>query len=267
MTEPVRPAINLTLQPDGVAAPAQRAALVCKEIVDLYFDALSKADLSMPPPEASKAFYRFRIGGYEMNTDQRRAVHENWLLARCFQDLMRGVLISLREAHLFIELLSTEHIQVKADTTLDNVLEPFRTRARSMKFPDLLASVNKRLDEPLIFADAYQSMQDARNCLEHADGQVGNRDVDDDGVLKLRFPRMKLFVMKDGEEVEIHQNFYVETETEIGFRLDVRERTFRLGERLTISAIDFDDIAFACHQFGTMLAQRLPKGRTPVSPQ
>lgn len=266
MTEPAQPAINLNLNPDGVAAPAQRAALACKEIVDLYFDALSKADLAVPPPEARNAFFRFRINGPEMSADQRRAIHENWLLARCFQDLMRGVLSSLREAHFFIHLLSTEYVQVKADSTLDDVLEPFRARARRMKFPALLASVNESLDELLIFADAYQSMQDARNCLEHADGQVGNRDVDDKGVMTLRFPRMKFFVMKGDEEVELYQNFYVEAETEIGFRLDVRERTFKLGERLTISAVDFDDIAFACPQFGTMLAQRLPKGRNLVSP-
>ena len=171
---------------------------------------------------------------------------------------------SLREAHFFIELLSTERLRAETDSTIAAVLEPFR-RARKMKFPDLLASVNKRLDEPLAFAEAYQSMQNARNCLEHADGQVGTRDVDADGVLKLRFPRMKFFVMKDGEEVELYENFYVEARTELSFRLDVRERIFRLGERLTISAIDFDDIAFACHQFGTMLAQRLPKGRSLTS--
>lgn len=267
MTEAERPTISLTLHPDGVAAPAQRAALVCKEVVDLYFAALSKADLSSPPPEARIAFFRFRITGQpELTAEQRRFLHENWLLARCFQDLMRGVMTSLREAHFFIELLSTERLQAATDCTLDAVLEPFRERARKMKFPDLLASVNKRLDEPLVFAEAYQSLQNARNCLEHADGQVGPRDVNSDGVLKLRFPRLKVFVMKDGEEVELHEHFYVEAQTEISFRLDVRERIFKLGERLTISADDFDDIAFACHQFGSMLAQRLPKGRRLAAP-
>lgn len=72
---------------------------------------------------------------------------------------------------------------------------------------------------------------------------------------------MNFFVVKNGKEVQLHENFHVLEETEICFRLDVRERTFGLGERLTISAVDFDDIAFACHQFGTMLAQRPPKGR------
>ena len=76
-----------------------------------------------------------------------------------------------------------------------------------MKFPDLLTSVNKCLSEPLIFADAFQSMQDARNCLEHAEGIVGVRDVNFDGALKLRFPRMKFFIMKDGQEIEMYEKF------------------------------------------------------------
>jgi hypothetical protein len=102
-------------------------------------------------------------------------------------------------------------------------------------------------------------MQDARNCLEHADGLVGPRDINADGELKLRFPRLKAFVTKNGEEIELYENFYVEAGAEMMFRLDVRERNFRVGERLTIDAGDFDDIAFACWQFGTLLAQRLPK--------
>lgn len=230
------PAIALTLHPDGVAAPAHRAAVICKEIVDLHFDALSKVDLSAPPPETRNDFFRFSIRGTELTAGERRTAHESWVLARAFQDLMRGVLGSLREAHFFIELLSAGRFQAKAGMTLVEVFEPFRERARRMKFPELLAYVNKRLDEPLMFAEAYQSMQDARNCLEHADGIVEGRDVDDDGVLKLRFPRMKAFVMKDGREVELYKDFHVEADTEIMFRLDVRERIFGLGERLSISS-------------------------------
>jgi hypothetical protein len=245
--------------------------VLCREIVDLYFGALDKADLSAPPPEAHHAFFRFRITSEPISATERRAVHESWLLARVFQDLMRGVLASLREAHFFIEIASAGHFQAKSDMTLNEVLEPFRDRARRKKFPDLLASVNKRLDEPLVFADAYQSMQDARNCLEHADGLVGPRDVNADGELKLRFPRLKVFATKNGEEIELYENFYVEAGTEMMFRLGVRERSFRVGERLTIDASDFDDIAFACWQFGALLAQRLPKlpplsGEIPARP-
>jgi hypothetical protein len=148
------PIISITLHPNGVAAPAQRAAVVCKEIVDLYFGALNKADLSRAPPETHHTFFRFRITSEPISATERRAVHESWLLARVFQDLMRGVLASLREAHFFIEIISAGHFQAKSDMTLNEAFEPFRDRGRRKKFPDLLASVNKRLDEPLVFADA-----------------------------------------------------------------------------------------------------------------
>ena len=35
-------------------------------------------------------------------------------------------LVSLREAHVFIAILSAGHFQAKSDMTLDEVLEPFR---------------------------------------------------------------------------------------------------------------------------------------------
>ncbi len=102
-------------------------------------------------------------------------------------------------------------------------------------------------------------MQNARNCLEHRNGIVGRIDARTDGALELRFPRMKFFVLQEGEEVELYRNFYVEKETEIKLRLDVRIRTFRVGERLLLKAEDFDEIAFACSHFGSEVAKRLPK--------
>jgi hypothetical protein len=251
--------IDLTLHPDGVAAPAHRAAIICREVIDLYFDALSKADLSQPPPAPGDAFFRFDIKGPELSPEQRRGAHERWVLAKAFQDLMRGVRGSLEEAFFFIELLNVGKIRAKTDSTLDDVLAPFRAKAQQMYFPDLMAHVNRGLEKPVVFAEAYGSMQSARNCLEHRDGIVGRRDIDASGVLKISVPRMKVFVEQNQAEVEVYKNFYTEKDTLIQMRMETRDLAFRLGEPLKISAADFDDIAFACANFGTMLAQQLPK--------
>ena len=57
----------------------------------------------------------------------------------------------------------------------------------------------------------------------------------------------------------MYKNFYAERDTLIQMRMETRNLVFGLGEPLKISAADFDDIAFACANFGTMLAQQLPK--------
>jgi hypothetical protein len=166
------PRIELQLNPDGVAAPAQTAAVTCREIADLYFEALAKANLSKKPPRPEGSFFRFEASFPEMIASERRAVHESWILARVFQDLMRGVRASLEEAYLFIELLTAGTIRAGSSGTLDEVLAPYRKRASDLEFPRLLDYVNSRLEQPLDFTDAYRSMQAARNCLEHRGGVV-----------------------------------------------------------------------------------------------
>lgn len=263
MNTETNPKIELQLNPDGVAAPAQAAALICREVVDLYFAALATADLSKPPlPPPQKNFRRFDFRGPNLSAEARRPLHENWILAKVFQDLMRGVRASLEEAFLFIELLAVGTITARSSGTMDDVLAPFRRKASDLRFPPLLVHVNSRLDQPLEFIDAYRSMQAARNCLEHRGGIVAKFDAPD-GVLELRFPGLKFFVVRDGAEIEMYEGFAVEAGEALMMRLVVRTRQFAVGERLILSAADFDEIAFACSHFGTELAQRLPKSSPP----
>jgi hypothetical protein len=250
--------IVLTLHPDAVQAPAHRAAAMCKEVVNLYFAALSNADLANPPPEPQGTFFSLQIS-QTLSAEERRRQHEHWILAKAFQDLVRGVRGSLEKAYFFIELISAGHFIAECDSTLDELLAPFQTKAKKMNFPDLMGHVNQKLETPLAFAEAYSSMQAARNCFEHRDGIVGWRDVDEDGVLRLNFPRLKFFVKQGDKEIEIYKDFKAEAEMVIQIKMDVRERVFRFGEPLKIDAADFNDIAFSCLQFGTALAVQLPK--------
>jgi hypothetical protein len=176
---------------------------------------------------------------------------------------MRGVRASLEQAFVFIKLVSESH-QINSGSTLDDFFAPIKEKAGKKRFPDLLERVNAKLKNPLDFADAFKSMQDARNCLEHRNGIVGRIDVDGRDAMYLTFPRVKLFYHRQGEEIEVREDEPVDAkdgqkEVEILMRSDVRERTFKLGERIVLKAGDFDEIAFACYFFGSQLAARLPQ--------
>ncbi|MBR1228809.1 hypothetical protein JQ600_28395 [Bradyrhizobium sp. AUGA SZCCT0176] len=153
--------LTLTLHADAVAAPAHNAARMCREVVDLYFGALAKADLSEPPPASQEAFFRFSITGPGITADERRSAHENWILAKAFQDLMRGVRGSLEKAYLFVQLHSIGHMQVATNTTIDELLAPFQKKARVTNFPDLLGKLNQKFATPVAFSQEYASMQSA----------------------------------------------------------------------------------------------------------
>jgi hypothetical protein len=262
------PRIQINLDANAVAAPAHAAASTCREIVDFCFGAMAKADLSKRPMGVEN-FFRFDAKGPDLTVDERRAMYESWILAKAFQDLMRGVRASLEQAFLFIELVSSPGHKVKSASTLGDFVAPFVQRGARKKFPNLLSDVNSRLQKPLEFAAAYQSLQNARNCLEHRGGVVGTSDIGADGMMELSFPRMKLFYERHGEEVELEAGSAVDAgdgkpDVMILMRLDVRRRHFRLGERLVLSIDDFNEIAFACFQFGSQLAMTLPKLNDPA---
>lgn len=256
--------IDVQLNPDVVAEPAQMAAAICREVVDLYFDALNKADLSKKPvPPDGETFFRFEQKGPDFNAEERRAAHETWILARAFQDLMRGVRASLDEAYFFIQLLDTGRIRARTSSTLEEVLYPYRQAAARMNFPEVLSKVNARLDKPLEFAEAFQSMQDTRNCLEHRGGMVGRVDAKTNGKMVLQFPRLLMFVEREGERHEIHSGFSVMKGEWIMGSLELRKREYQIGQRFTLTAADFEEIAFACAHFAGELARNLPKRPQP----
>jgi hypothetical protein len=102
-----------------------------------------------------------------------------------------------------------------------------------------------------------------RNCLEHRGGVVGIQDTDIDGILRLRFPRFKIFYYRKGEEIEVRPDERVdaedgEPEVQIMMRCVTASKTYRLGERITFNANQFSEIAVACNMFATDLVGKLP---------
>jgi hypothetical protein len=251
---------QLSLDPSILAITIDFAVVSSCEVVNFHFNALAGANLdqSAHTPEA-----RYRFKGPELNAAQRRAMHENWILAKAFQELLRAVRDALEKAHVFVTLLGKTH-RVRSSATLAEFLAPFQEKAADLRFPALLAAVNERLDPKLDFAESYGSLQRVRNCLEHRGGIVSEFDTDGQEKFEFSVPRVKLFYTRQGSEVELVAGEKVEpgddrAEVQILMRLDVRKRSVPLGQRISFTLAEFNEIAFACHFLGTQLATRLPR--------
>lgn len=242
--------VNLTLNIDSIALPAQQAAVRSSEIVDFMFGAISRGDLSKQADNQG-TFYKFQ--SKEISADARREAYEEWILSKAFQDLMRGLKGSAELGYFFLELLSSP-IKAKTETTVDELLAPFRKKANGLNFPQLLEEINRHLPRPLHFSDSYISLQKARNCLEHRHGIVGKADLNAAKSLEIRIPYLKTFFVRDGEEIPLLPGTYIEAQTTIFARMDTRTILFQEGERLRISMTDFNEIAFGCNQFAASLA-------------
>jgi hypothetical protein len=254
------PRLQINLDATRLSRIVNSAVVASSEIVNFHFNALSGADLDKPA-EPSEVLFRFP--GPELSAVQRRAMHENWVLAKAFQELLRAVRHALEEAHVFVALLTKKH-KIRSSATILEFLNPFQCRAARLTFPDLLAAVNEKLDPKLEFAESYKSLQSARNCLEHRDGIVSKIDTRGDDILRLSIPRMKLFYVRQSAEVEIAKDHIIEpgderTEVDILAKLDVRQRSVALGERLVFTLAEFNEIAFACYFLGQQLSSKLPR--------
>ncbi len=254
--------VELQLNPGRLSSIINGAVVATSEIVNFHFNALAGADLTNPAESGG----RFRINSPNISAADRRSLHESWILARAFQELLRAVRHSLEEAYVFVALLSGTH-RTKSSTTLLDFLSPFKKRASALKFPELLEAVNAKLDPKIEFATAYVSLQIARNCLEHRAGIISRIETHEGDRFVLRVPRMKTFYVRNGEEIELEPGHIVEPENNeasatILMKIEVRERSFGLGDRLTFTPTEFNEIAFACYFLGQQLASRLPRPQT-----
>src|SRR5580692_7095356 len=108
------PKLRLELNPNRLAEIIGSAVFASTQVVNLHFNSLSDENLNRPL-EGSGILYNFR--GPELNLDQRRAMHESWILAKAFQELLRAVRHALEEAHVVTSLLTKEH-KIRSSETL-----------------------------------------------------------------------------------------------------------------------------------------------------
>ena len=81
---------------------------------------------------------------------------------------------------------------------------------------------------------------------------------------ELSVPRIKIFYLREGVEVELAKGDIIEpgddrANVEVFTKLDVSQRFIALGERLTFTLAEFNEIAFACHFLGQQLSGKLPR--------
>lgn len=266
MTEPEK--LHITLQPDVVAAPAQRVALLAAEVVGTTLRALDNDDCEQAESWGGPWGYRF--DGLDLPPAQRREAFKNWVLAKGFQDLARGVRETLEEALFFIKMLEQDDGQLTSLAKIEADMAAIRAAAAKLNFPPLLEQVNAGLREPMAFDAEFRTLQNVRNCLEHRGGRVGAKDVDPaTGTLTLSFPRLKTFYHRGEEEVELAPGEAIDTRSSgnpfgEGKRVSIfikqvpRVREYALDEPVVIAASEFFEVALACHMFAGDVASKLP---------
>ena len=267
--------MTITLNPQRIAGVVLRALSDTLTTIRIGVPAIQEADFaeprdvdaprvnSPPPADGRRVPMSFRLSGDKRKPEDKKAACLNWLLSRGFQELARAVRNALEEVHVYIAIV--QYAGTHESMTwgeFQDAIAPARKQARKLNFPGLMEAVNKGLSKPLHFEKEFLSFQKVRNCLEHRDGRVTQTDTDDGKTLVLSLPRMMLFYERGGQEIEIRIGERIEGEDGEGVHVFMRmitdTREFRVGERISFSADEFDEIGYGCWAFANDLSNKLP---------
>lgn len=250
---------EITIDLEAVVRPARLSATLSAEVMGWALNRVGTEDW-LAPSAIEGHTIQFMLPMPAISADQRAGLYRTWLLDRAFQELQRGLRATLELAYLAasaIRLRKTTYGEFQAFEIAK------RKRAQGAKFPDLLASVNALLVEPMPYSNEMLTWQKVRNCLEHRGGLVAAHDVEaETGVLTLKYSRPGFGYHRNGEEVEIAPGHVVDDgtgqpEVQIWMKLFPQSRSFQIGESVNVSAAEFIELAMACCWVADDLLKRL----------
>jgi hypothetical protein len=131
--------IRVTLHKDGVAAPAHQATRLAYEVVATCLTGLAEGDLEKP--KLPNVFIQYGFGRPELTSDEHRALYESWLLAKGFQDVVRGVRATLEEAAFYLAMLAWKPSRITRQE-FEYGVQRIKKHAAGRPFPKLLEEVN-----------------------------------------------------------------------------------------------------------------------------
>ncbi|MBN9457482.1 MAG: hypothetical protein J0I54_12710 [Bosea sp.] len=251
----------------NAALPAKAAATIAADVIAGCFEMMEGRELDTPKPLAGQTFL-VQLGMPSISPADRADMYRTWLLSKGFHNILKGLRTSFEEAYLYVALFQKRRIQ-------GDQFRPFvaatQKKAGGMSFVALVDEVSKHLTAPLAYRHELLSMQKARNRLEHRNGTVSFADATEkNGELLLRYPRLKVFYERAGQEIEVGPGAVVDTgddrvEVQIFIKRDTYERRFALGEHLILSSAEFIEIAMATCLIADDLVAKMPRMTEPGS--
>ena len=242
----------------AITAPILRASRDSVEVIALALKSIASADLSIRPDiEAASGEPIVGFDNGPRDPVERRQAYTNWLLAKGFQDLARGIHDTLKEAFLYVELFPRNGTSFPV-----SIFETARRTAATLSFPGLLKEIERRLSMTLHFSDQLNSIQQVRNCLEHRSGIVGDIDLDNTDYLRLTLPRWQLIGIAEGKEFDLVPGYVTVAETRVALKRENRERIYKRRESISILPEEFGEIAHSCWLLAQDIVAHLPRAQT-----
>ena len=203
-------------------------------------------------------FFSLKIGQEDEDIFIKKQKYKAWLIKKGFEDLVKGLEYTLREAYLYVSVFS-KSAGLKTGQEFNEYFSKIRKKSLSMNIPNMMDEIESYLEKPWSYKKQILSINKARNCLVHRGGLVMEKDINDEigRCLKLEWVKLKLFYEKEGEEIEIVGKTVVDAA--IKLKREDNAISFVQGERIILDYKKFNEFVVTCFHFGLDLVACLPK--------
>jgi hypothetical protein len=192
---------------------------------------------------------------------RRRDNFRTWILARGFEECSKALIAALGQAYQYVEIVKLAASTVTTEQELVSKVTHIKRRSAHLNFPSLIEGVTKQLLTVPTLTPHVESINKTRNCLEHRDGIVQSDDVNDaeNNSLTMSWRYMSIVVGSDESGwSQIKFGDAVQGPAQIGVLAVEASKSFAVGERIDVSAAEFNAIAFTCQSFVEEIIANLP---------
>ncbi|MCK5588729.1 MAG: hypothetical protein KAI16_00245 [Candidatus Pacebacteria bacterium] len=253
--------IELKLNYGGVTNSLYDKLRKCNDSVTFGLQTLELINEIPPELEIDSSFLKMKMGENDIDICAKKQKYKDWLLERGFEDLMKGVEYTLRDAYKYSYIISNP---IKF-TKLKN-LNDFQKKAEFCTISSMIEKIKFFSIKDLVYVEHILSINKVRNCLVHRGGIVGEKDINNKNlkILELKWIKMKLFYKNNkSEEVDIVGGTKIQNVGHSGalvlLKKDEKIKNFKKGEKISFDYKQFNEIISTCFLFGEDLKNCLPK--------
>jgi len=267
--------VHLTLDQNSIRAPIHRVLIDSSNNVALSLLAVDQYKTDEMPQLPTNGLFRYTINPPDPKQmpqalDELKQAFRQWILKVAFGEFIVGVTGTIQSARFYCEVATYfgpgPH-ETKAEE-FNERMGALREQALKGDIPTMLDRLEAKLTSPLDLREHIQSINTARNCLEHRRGVVTKADTNnaEQDALVVKWRRPELFYEKDGEEIILDGPKVIEGPTTVKLRYIDEKRIFKLGERIEFTVDEFNLLMFTCTLFCEDIIGKLPKLPEPPSP-
>lgn len=262
--------VQISINLSGIPSSAQQLLQAATYMVAIGLN--GKDQITEHALEVPGVFFRNNFNASRPWTvGQSATAWEFWVLRNGFRDVAEAISGALEGAHGILSYWALMRLQAETGSLKgsdwNELVVGRQGRFHRKTLPQRLEFLEKHYGFvfPQEHVERLKSLNAARNCLVHRYGVVTEEDVlPGDDCLTLKWITFVTYVENDGVLTELVPPMTIEGRSSIQVKLVERSKAFGVGEHVSVSAKEFNEICMSFYQFSVTCSQLLRKHGTSM---